>query len=181
MNIGAPLLSMRGICKRFGGVHALNRVDLQVRADEVHALVGENGAGKSTLMHLLAGVHQPDEGTISWNGADHVVIPGERGAQQLGIAIVFQERSLFTSLSVAENIFAGRQPISRWGMIDRKALSRQSTALLQQVGLTCDPRTSLSELSSAQQQMVEIAKALSLNAKLRSEEHTSELQSLAYL
>jgi ABC-type sugar transport system ATPase subunit len=166
MKIDAPLLSMRGISKHFGGVHALKRVDLEVRAGEVHALVGENGAGKSTLMHILAGVHQPDEGTISWSGADHVVIPGERAAQQLGIAIVFQERSLFSSLSVAENIFAGRQPASRWGTIDRNSLHRQSVALLQQIGLTCDPRSPLSELSSAQQQMVEIAKALSLNAKL---------------
>src|SRR5688500_11158275 len=166
MKIDAPLLSMRGISNRFGGVHALNRVDLEVRAGEVHALVGENGAGKSTLMHILAGVHQPDEGTISWNGAAHVIISSERAAQQLGIAIVFQERSLFTSLSVAENIFAGRQPVSRWGTIDRKCLHRQSVALLRQVGLTCDPRTPLSELSSAQQQMVEIAKALSLDTKL---------------
>ncbi|MCI0747976.1 MAG: sugar ABC transporter ATP-binding protein [Verrucomicrobia subdivision 3 bacterium] len=164
--MSAPLLAMHDIRKRFGGVQALNGVNLEVRSGEVHALVGENGAGKSTLMHILAGVHQPDEGSISWDGKQHVVIANEHAAQRLGIAIVFQERSLFSSLSVAENIFAGRQPVSRWGAIDRRALRANSAALLRRVGLACDPGTPLSELSSAQQQMVEIAKALSLDAKL---------------
>jgi ribose transport system ATP-binding protein len=163
--MSASLLAMRAVRKRFGGVQALNGVQLEVCPGEVHALVGENGAGKSTLMHILAGVHQPDGGTISWNGQD-TAIANEHAAQQLGIAIVFQERSLFSSLSVAENIFAGRQPVSKLGTIRRKQLSMQAAALLQEVGLTCDPQTELSDLSSAQQQMVEIAKALSLNAKL---------------
>ena len=161
-----PLLAMQGISKRFGGVQALNGVNLEVRAGEVHALVGENGAGKSTLMHILAGVHQPDDGRIDWDGKKGIVLANEHAAQQMGIAIVFQERSLFSSLSVAENIFAGRQPVSRWGTIQRKKLYEQTAALLREVGLTCDPRTQLSDLSSAQQQMIEIAKALSLNAKL---------------
>jgi ribose transport system ATP-binding protein len=156
---------MHAIRKRFGGVQALNGVQLEVRPGEVHAMVGENGAGKSTLMHILAGVHQPDEGTISWNRQE-TVIANEHAAQQMGIAIVFQERSLFGSLSVAENIFAGRQPVSKLGTIRRKQLSAQAAALLRQVGLTCDPGTDVGDLSSAQQQMVEIAKALSLKARL---------------
>jgi ribose transport system ATP-binding protein len=160
------LLAMRNIRKRFGGVQALDGVSFGVRAGEVHALVGENGAGKSTLMHILVGVHQPDEGEIDLDGRENVVLSNEHAAQKCGIAIVFQERSLFSSLTVAENIFAGRQPISPWGNIRRNELYRQTAALLAEVGLRCDPRTPLSDLSAAQQQMVEIAKALSLNAKL---------------
>jgi len=163
--MSAPLLAMRAISKRFGGVQALDGVRLEVCPGEVHALVGENGAGKSTLMHILAGVHQPDTGTISWNGQE-ITIANEHAAQQIGIAIVFQERSLFASLSVAENIFAGRQPVSKLGTIRRNELSAQATALLREVGLACDPQTELNDLSSAQQQMVEIAKALSLKAQL---------------
>ena len=161
----SALLSMHGIRKRFGGVQALNGVNLEVRAGEVHALVGENGAGKSTLMHILAGVHQPDEGRIDLDGKANVILANEHAAQQCGVAIVFQERSLFSSLSVAENIFAGRQPV-KWGRIKRKQLYQDTALLLREVGLACDPKTPLSELSAAQQQMVEIAKALSLNAKL---------------
>ena len=161
----SALLSMHGIRKRFGGVQALNGVNLEVRAGEVHALVGENGAGKSTLMHILAGVHQPDEGRIDLDGKANVILANEHAAQQCGVAIVFQERSLFSSLSVAENIFAGRQPVM-WGRIKRKQLYQDTALLLREVGLACDPKTPLSELSAAQQQMVEIAKALSLNAKL---------------
>jgi inositol transport system ATP-binding protein len=161
----SALLSMHGIRKRFGGVQALNGVNFEVRAGEVHALVGENGAGKSTLMHILAGVHHPDEGRIDLDGKQNMVLANEHAAQQSGIAIVFQERSLFSSLSVAENIFAGRQPV-KWGRIKRKQLYQDTDMLLREVGLACDPKTPLSELSAAQQQMVEIAKALSLNAKL---------------
>jgi inositol transport system ATP-binding protein len=161
----SALLSMHGVRKRFGGVQALNGVNLDVRAGEVHALVGENGAGKSTLMHILAGVHQPDEGRIDLDGKANVILANEHAAQQYGIAIVFQERSLFSSLSVAENIFAGRQPV-KWGRIKRRQLYQDTALLLREVGLACDPKTPLSELSAAQQQMVEIAKALSLNAKL---------------
>src|SRR3954470_6782223 len=100
-----PLLLMRRIHKRFPGVHALRGVDLELHRGEVHALVGENGAGKSTLMHLLAGVYQPDEGRIDFDGTEAIRIANERAAQKLGIAIVFQERSLFNDLTIAENIF----------------------------------------------------------------------------
>ena len=162
----APLLSMHGIHKRFPGVHALKGVNLEVRCGEVHALVGENGAGKSTLVHLLAGVYQPDEGRIDFDRAKDVRIADEHAAQALGIAIVFQERSLFGDLSVAENIFAARQPIKRLGRINRRELLDQTRALLRQVSLDASPDSLVGDLAPAQQQMVEIAKALSLKARL---------------
>ena len=163
---GRPLLWMRGIHKHFPGVHALRGVDLEVRRGEVHALVGENGAGKSTLMHLLAGVYQPDAGGIDFDGHEGIRIATEHAAQKLGIAIVFQERSLFNDLSIAENIFAGRQPVNRWGRIKRRKLLEQARQWMQRVSLPASPETLVCELSPAQQQMVEIAKALSLQAKL---------------
>ncbi len=110
-----PLLNAEGIVKRFPGVTALDGVQLDVRRGEVHALVGENGAGKSTLMHILAGVYRPDAGRIDFDHHSNVTIENERAAQDLGVAIVFQERSLFANLSVAENIFAGRQPYASLG------------------------------------------------------------------
>ncbi|HKQ37597.1 MAG TPA: sugar ABC transporter ATP-binding protein [Verrucomicrobiae bacterium] len=161
-----PLLAMRGIHKRFPGVHALRGADLDLRPGEVHALVGENGAGKSTLMHLLAGVYQPDAGVIDFDGGKDVRIADEHIAQTLGIAIVFQERSLFNDLTIAENIFAGRQPTDRWGRIKRSELFAQARHWMQRVNLAVSPTTVVRELSSAQQQMVEITKALSLRAKL---------------
>jgi len=161
-----PLLSVRGVHKRFPGVHALRGVNLEVRAGEIHALVGENGAGKSTLMHILAGVHQPDEGSLDFLGETGIRLAHERDAQARGIAIVFQERSLFGLLSVAENIFAARQPANGWGHIDRAELERRTRALLERVGLAVHPATPVQELSPAQQQMVEVAKALSLEARL---------------
>src|SRR5438034_5436711 len=168
---GAPLqptqlLSLRGVHKRFPGAHALRGVQLDVRAGEVHALVGENGAGKSTVMHILAGVYRPDEGMIEFDGGKNVVIASERAAQQFGIAIVLQERSLFGALSVAENIFAARQPAGRWGRIDRAKLHGETRALLARVGLAVEPTALLGDLAPAQHQMIEIAKAPSLERKL---------------
>ena len=162
----STLLSMRGIHKRFPGVHALRGVSLDVRKGEVHAVVGENGAGKSTLMHILAGVVQPDEGIVDFDAQTNVVISHELVAQRLGIAIVFQERSLFSDLTVAENIFAARQPVNRWGKIDQRMLFEDTRKLLARVELALEADVQVNELSPAQQQMVEIAKALSLNAKL---------------
>jgi ABC-type sugar transport system ATPase subunit len=161
-----PLLQMRGIVKRFPGVVALDGVQIDVHRGEVHALVGENGAGKSTLMHILAGVYQPDAGEIAFDGQSNITIENERAAQQLGVAIVFQERSLFADLPVAENIFAGRQPAVGWGHIRRGQLYADARALLDRVALSIDPRTRVGDLSPAQQQMIEIAKALSLDAQL---------------
>ncbi len=159
------LLAARGVQKRFAGTHALKGVDFDVNGGEVHAVVGENGAGKSTLMHILAGVHQPDSGELEWLGRsthfDH-----ERAARDAGIALVHQERSLFAPLSVAENIFAGSLPRTRWGAIDRKQLRSKAEQWLQEVGLNVHPDTPVELLSSAQQQLVEIAKAVSLDARL---------------
>ncbi len=158
-------LELRNIHKRFPGVHALKGVSFDVRRGEVHALVGENGAGKSTLMHILAGVHRPDEGQIIFQGRQ-VEIADEHHAQRLGIGIVYQERSLFGLLSVAENIFAGGLPANRWGVIDRRQLADRTKAALGEVGLAVDPKMPVEKLGPAQQQMVEIAKALVLDAKL---------------
>src|SRR5262245_49724606 len=161
----SPLLVMRGIHKRFPGVHALKGIDLEVQRGEVHVIAGENGAGKSTLMHILAGVYRPDAGTIELDGRG-ALLGDERAAREQGIAIVFQERSLFGPLSVAENVFADRQPLGRWGQIDRRRLHEEARRVLEQVGLDVDPATLLDQLSPARQQLVEIAKALSLRAKL---------------
>jgi len=160
-----PLLEARGISKTFPGVRALNGVQLEVRAGEVHALLGENGAGKSTLMHILAGLYQPDEGTLRMNGRE-VRFADARAAQRAGVAMVFQERSLASPLSVAENVFFGRQPCARWGVIDRREMHRRTRRILDDLGQTIDPATPVERLSPAEQQMVEIAKALSLDARL---------------
>src|SRR5258708_38856689 len=136
---GEPLLSMRRIQKSCDGNPVLKDVDFEVRTGEVHALVGENGAGKSTLMNILAGVHQPSSGTIRLRGAGEITIPDEKTAQRLGIAIVFQERSLFGQLTVAENIFAARQPVNSLGRIDWRRLRQDAGCMLQRTGLNGDP------------------------------------------
>src|SRR3954470_10182985 len=147
------LLRLRGIHKHFPGVHALKGIDLDVRPGEVHAVVGENGAGKSTMMQVLAGVYRPDAGRIDFDGAEDVSFPDERAARDRGIALVFQERSLFGALSVAENVFAARQPVSRLGRVDFAALADRSRALLEEVGLSVSPWTAVERLSPAQQQL----------------------------
>lgn len=162
----APLLAMRGIRKSFGGVEVLKGVDFDIREGEVHALCGENGAGKSTLMNILAGVHRPDAGEIEFGGKKFAGFHSAHDAQQQGVGMVFQERSLFGPLSVAENIFAGRQPVTKWGMIERRRLETSARTILAEVAPELDPRATASHLSAAQQQMVEIAKALSLNARV---------------
>jgi ABC-type sugar transport system ATPase subunit len=161
-----PLLAMTGICKRFPGVCALSDMHLEVRHAEIHAIVGENGAGKSTLMHILAGVYPPDSGRVDFGGRADVRIADEHEAQRLGIAIVYQERSLFDVLTVAENIFAGRQPVRWGGWIDRRRMEQAARTLLTRVGVAVHPATPLGDLSPAEQQLVEIAKALSLDAQL---------------
>ena len=130
MTGSAPLLSMKGIHKRFPGVHALKGVDLAVNHGEVHALVGENGAGKSTLMHILAGVHKPDGGCFAFDGVENVRFAEEHAAQTAGISMVYQERSLVPALSVAENIYAARQPVDRWGIIRSRTLHERAAGLL---------------------------------------------------
>jgi ABC-type sugar transport system ATPase subunit len=160
------LLRMSGIHKRFPGVHALKAVDFDVLEGEVHALVGENGAGKSTLMHILAGVHPQDEGEIAFNGSTSVRIVDERSAQAMGIGIVYQERSLVPTLNVAENVFAARQPINALGMINRGKLYKDTQQLLDRLNIRIKPTAIVEDISPALQQMIEIAKAISMDARL---------------
>jgi ABC-type sugar transport system ATPase subunit len=154
---------VRRVSKSFPGVHALVDVDLDVVAGEVHAIVGENGAGKSTLMNILAGIYQPDAGSIALEGQP-VHVDGPRRAMALGIAMIHQELNLAPNLSVAENIFLGRAP-NRGGLIDWRRLDFEARALLERLGIDLDVRETVENLSVARQQMVEIAKALSLDAR----------------
>ena len=153
------LLEMRGIDKHFPGVHAVRGVDFDLRAGEVHALVGENGAGKSTLMKVLAGVHPPEGGRILLDGRE-ARISSPAVAVHLGIAMVHQELKLAPHLSVAENIFLGQLPASRAGLVDWKELQRRAAEALGVLGLSMDVNRTVSQLSVAEMQMVEIAKAL---------------------
>lgn len=158
-------LRMVKISKSFPGVKALSQVDLEVRRGEVHALLGENGAGKSTLLKILAGAYTKDEGEI-FIDEKKVEELTPKLAEDLGISIIYQEFTLLPHLSVAENIFLGRQPQKKAGLIDWKKCYGESKTLLKQVGLDIDPKTPVSQLKVAQQQMVEIAKALSKQAQL---------------
>ncbi len=156
---------MRGISKSFPGVRALQDVSLEVRAGEVHALVGENGAGKSTLMRILGGVHQRDAGEILWHSRPlEIRSPLEARAQ--GISIIHQELNQVPALSVAENIFLGREPRHALGVVDWDEMHARAGRLLADLGLSIDPRRRLRTLTVAEQQLVEIAKALSVEAEL---------------
>ncbi|MGE0128123.1 MAG: sugar ABC transporter ATP-binding protein [Blastocatellales bacterium] len=162
-----PLLEMKGINKRFPGVVALDNVSLDVRHGEIVALVGENGAGKSTLMKILGGIHQPDAGEISING-EPITIHSVNDSMRLGIGFIHQELNVLPNLDVAANVFLGREP--RFGgflnLIDRRKAEADTEKLLKRLGVDVSPRTQLSDLSIAHQQMVEIAKALSLDTRL---------------
>ncbi|MFC4466483.1 sugar ABC transporter ATP-binding protein [Streptomyces xiangluensis] len=161
----SPLLALRGIGKSFLGVRVLDGVDLQVRPGEVHAVVGENGAGKSTLMKVVSGVYQPDEGTVEFAGAPRT-FRSPREAQQAGIGIVYQELTLLPERTVAENVFLGREPLRR-GLVDRRAMLSHTAGLLASIGEgSLPPDTRVGRLGVAQQQVVEIVKALALNARL---------------
>jgi rhamnose transport system ATP-binding protein len=169
-----PIFAARRISKSFGGVHALQDVHFEIFPGEVHALLGENGAGKSTLIKIITGVYQPDIGELLLEGQP-IHFASTREAQTHGIAAIYQEPSLFPDLDLAENILVGRQPVRRWG-VDWKRMYQEAGALLQRLGLALDPRTKARELSVAQQQIVEIARALSINAKvLIMDEPTSSL------
>ncbi len=169
-----PLLQVRGIGKSFPGVRALNEVDLSVGHSQVLGLIGENGAGKSTLMKILAGVQPPDEGQILIEG-QVVTIDSTREALSLGIALIHQELNLATNLSVGANVFLGRE-ILRKGLIDDARINQKSRKYLEMVGLEVDPSTLLGDLTIGKQQMVEIAKALSVDARvLIMDEPTSSL------
>jgi ribose transport system ATP-binding protein len=166
---------MRGIRKEFPGVVALDGVDLEVRPGEVHVLLGENGAGKSTLMKVLSGAHRMDAGTIELRGAP-VAIAGPRHAQALGVGIVYQEPNLVPQLSAADNVFLGRERRTRLGLVDRRRQGRETRELLQGLGVAIDTDAPVRRLGIAQRQMVEVAKALSQDARvLVMDEPTSAL------
>ena len=163
--VETPLLEMHGIVKTFPGVRALGGVDLDVRHGEVHCLLGQNGAGKSTLIKVLAGAHQPDEGTISWRG-ERVSLANPQAAMKLGIATIYQELDLVPGLTVADNIFLGRET-SRFGITRPAAATRAASRLLGRLGHPeIRPTAEVSALSAAQQQMVSMARALSQDAQL---------------
>ncbi|PZE20083.1 sugar ABC transporter ATP-binding protein [Paenibacillus xerothermodurans] len=155
---------MKAVSKTFYGVKALDTVDFSLEAGEVHALLGENGAGKSTLMKIIAGIYQPDNGEITLKGRPvHIASPAV--SQRLGIAIIHQELNLNPYMTVAENIFMGREP-RKLGFVDFKKMEADTVRLLEQLGLMIDPRAKVASLSIGEQQIVEIAKALSINAEI---------------
>ena len=161
----APLLVIRDVTKRFPGVLALDGVSLDVAQGEVHGLLGENGAGKSTLLKIISGAQLPGSGAILWQGKD-VSIASPQAAQALGIVTIYQEFNRVPTLSVAENIFIGREPRGFGPFIDWRKMRADARAILERVGLTIDADTEVSRLSVAEQQMVEIARALSIDARL---------------
>ncbi|MFF0300307.1 sugar ABC transporter ATP-binding protein [Streptomyces sp. NPDC004562] len=161
----APVLALRDVSKSFGAVRALRDVSLELSPGEVHALAGENGAGKSTLIKTLAGVHRPDSGQVLLDGSP-VVFHGPGDARDAGIAVIYQEPTLFPDLSIAENIFMGRRPRRSLGRIDHRATHEATLALMARLGVTLDPDRPARGLSIADQQIVEIAKALSFDARV---------------
>ncbi|WP_322013362.1 sugar ABC transporter ATP-binding protein [Paraburkholderia sp. J12] len=164
-----PLLEMRGISKTFPGVRALDNVSLSVRAGEVHSLMGENGAGKSTLMKILSGAYEADAGGEILIEGKAVQIDGPLAARELGVAVIYQELSLAPNLSVAENIYAGRELRKggrRFGMVDRKAMERDCQDVLTRLGASFGPTTLVGSLSIAERQLVEIARAVHAQARI---------------
>ncbi|WP_238017632.1 sugar ABC transporter ATP-binding protein [Dactylosporangium sp. AC04546] len=160
-----PLLALDGVSKSFGAVAALRDVRLELHAGEAHALVGENGAGKSTLVKILAGAHAPDTGTLTLDGKP-LTFAGPADARAAGIAVIYQEPTLFPDLSVAENIFMGRQPLRGLRRIDAGEMRRRTAELFTRLGVHLDPDRPARGLSIADQQLVEIAKALSFDARV---------------
>ena len=162
--MGDVILTMKGIDKSFPGVHALDHVDLEVRKGEVHALMGENGAGKSTLMKVLTGIYHKDAGTITYEGKE-VEFTNPREAQDAGIVIVHQELNMMGHLTVAQNIFIGREYMNG-KLIDDKKMNEEAKKLFDQLGINIDPKETMSRLTVGKQQMCEIAKAISHDAKV---------------
>ena len=161
----APVLTLTGISKSFPGVRALSDVALSLYPGEVTALVGENGAGKSTIVKILTGIYQPDEGRIEIDGHE-THFPTADAAARAGVTAIHQETVLFDDLTVAENIFLGHAPRSRFGLIDWPAMERQARDILARVGATLDPRLLLRDLGIASRHLVAIARALSINARV---------------
>ncbi len=163
--LSPPLWRLEGVSKRFLAVRALTGIDVEFRRGEVHALVGENGSGKSTLVKCLAGVHQTDEGALFHDGS-RVTLGHPLVARAHGVATIFQEFSLVPTLSVAENVFLGRQPLMRGPWIDWDQMREETSRALGELGSYTDPDTIVRHLSVADQQLVEVAKAISLNSTL---------------
>jgi len=163
--VGNYVLEMKNINKKFASVYALEGVNLQLKKGEVHALLGENGAGKSTLIKVLGGIYKADDGQIFVAGKP-VVIQSVREAQALGINIVHQEIVLVPHISVAENIFPGREPVTKTGLKDKKKMYQEAEKLVKQLGLNIDVKKDVYYLTIAQQQLVEIIKAVSFNSQI---------------
>ncbi|MEA2419818.1 MAG: ribose transport system ATP-binding protein [Thermoleophilaceae bacterium] len=161
----APLLRMRGVHKSFSGVEVLRDVDFELRAGEVHALLGGNGAGKSTLMKILEGVYSLDSGSIEVDG-ESIRLRTPQDARRHGVAMIFQEFSLIPTLTVAQNVFLHREPRKRGGMLDDRKMIEQSRALFADMGVDIEPTRRVSALGTAGWQLVEIAKALSQDARI---------------
>ncbi|NLF29216.1 MAG: sugar ABC transporter ATP-binding protein, partial [Clostridiales bacterium] len=159
------ILEVRNICKEFPGVKALEDVSFDLKRGEVHILLGENGAGKSTLMKVLTGVYHPEKGEIFLNGRE-VRFETPRDAQIARIAIIFQEFNLAPNLTVAQNIYLGREPLRRGGLIDRQKLNRDAKAILDFLKADIDPAAKVEALGVAHQQLVEVAKALSIDSEI---------------
>ncbi len=160
-----PALSLAGVSKAFGSVQALRGMSLELWPGEIHALVGENGAGKSTLVKTIAGVHRPDHGRMLVDG-EPASLNAPADAQRAGIAVIYQEPTLFPDLSVTENIFVGRQPRTRWGTVDRALMRRLTREAFTRLGVEVDPDRPARGLSIADQQLVEIAKAITRDARV---------------
>jgi ABC-type sugar transport system ATPase subunit/ribose/xylose/arabinose/galactoside ABC-type transport system permease subunit len=176
VEFSGPVIELRGITKRFGPVEVLDNVDLSLRAGQVHSLAGENGAGKSTLVKILAGIHQPDSGQILKDGTETTILTAADARQQ-GIAVIHQHPAIFPDLSVAENIFVGRQP-RHLGHIDWPAITQKARELLLTLGVDIDVSVPVKLLSIAERQAIEIAKALSIDARvLVMDEPTSAISS----
>lgn len=159
------ILELKNISKNFGGVQALRGVSLELREGEVHALMGENGAGKSTTIKVITGVHQPTEGEIYVDGKKTVIASPKAGAE-LGIAAIYQHVTSFPHLTITENIYMGREIMNRYGMYDWKKMNAEAQKILDEIGGGIDSKTVMGDLSVAKQQLVEIAKALSADARI---------------
>ncbi len=159
------ILELNGITKIFPGVKALDNVHFQLKEGEIHALMGENGAGKSTFIKVITGVHQPEEGEIFING-EKVSIKNPKDAQKLSIAAIYQHGTTYQHLSVTENIFIGHEKMTKFRTIDWKQMHKDAEELLKRLGSDIDPRSNMGNLTVAEQQIVEIAKAISTNAKI---------------
>ena len=171
------VLKMQGICMTFPGVKALENVDFTLKKGEIRALMGENGAGKSTLIKCLTGVNKFEAGEIYLEGFDHPIVNKDTmDAQKKGISTVYQEVNLCPNLSVAENLYIGREPLTKLGTVNRKAMNRQAAALMKQLELDIDVTRNLEEYSLALQQMIAIARAVDMDCKvLILDEPTSSL------